>query len=78
MYIDKPKMAFRGANLFFGALLIKGTIEQIAKRLNLFPLSTSVSQMIESSKLKSKPTIRYMTDEEVMKYLIEVSNGKKE
>ena len=27
---------------------------------------------------KSKPTVRYMTDEEVMKYLIEVSNGKKE
>ena len=68
MYIDKPKMAFRGANLFFGALLIKGTIEQIAKRLNLFPLSTSVQEMID--KTNSKPTIRYMTPEEVMRYII--------
>lgn len=70
MYIDKPEKEFRGENLFFGILLIKGAVERIAKILFPFPLSTSVSQMIESSELKSKPTIRYMTDEEVMNYLI--------
>lgn len=80
MYIDKPKKEFRGANLFFGALLIKNTVEVIIKSLNLFPLSTNVSQIIESSKLnselKSKPTIRYMTDEEVMNYIISTHNDK--
>ena len=70
MYIDKPKKEFRGANLFFGIQLIKGAVERIAKILFRFPLSTSVSQMIESSELKSKPTIRYMTPEEEMRYLI--------
>lgn len=42
--------------------------------LNPFPISTSISQMIENSKLKSKLksklTIRYMTPEEVMRYII--------
>ena len=80
MYIDKPKKEFRGANLFFGILLIKGAVERIAKILFPFPLSTSVSQMIESSKLnselKSKPTIRYMTPEEEMRYLISTHNDK--
>ena len=70
MYIDKPKKEFMGTNLFFGILLIKGAVERIVKILFPTPLSTSVSQMIESSKLKSKPTIRFMTDEEVMRYLI--------
>lgn len=74
MYIDKPKKEFRGANLFFGALLIKNTVEVIIKSLNPFPISTSISQMIESSELNSKPTIRYMTPEEEMRYLISTHN----
>lgn len=68
MYIDKPEKEFRGANLFFGALLIKGIVERIAKIFNPFPISTSVQEMI--NKANSKPTIRYMTPEEVMRYII--------
>lgn len=78
MYIDKPKKEFRGANLFFGALLIKNTVEVIIKSLNPFPISTSVSQMIESSELNSKPTIRYMSPEEEMRYLISTHNGQED
>lgn len=78
MYIDKPKKEFRGANLFFGALLIKNTVEVIIKSLNPFPISTSISQMIESSELNSKPTIRYMSPEEEMRYLISTHNGQED
>ena len=68
MYIDKPKKEFRGANLFFGILLIKGAVERIAKIFNPFPISTSIQEMID--KTNSKPIIRYMTEAEVMEYLI--------
>lgn len=78
MYIDKPEKELRGANLFFGILLIKDAVERIAKILFPFPLSTSVSQMIESSKLnselKSKLKIRYMSPEEEMRYIISTHN----
>lgn len=81
MYIDKPKKEFRGANLFFGALLIKNTVEVIMKSLNLFPISTNVSQKIESSKLNSelkrKPSISYMTPDEEMRYLISTNESNK-
>lgn len=68
MYIDKRKKEFRGANLFFGILLIKGAVERIAKIFNPFPISTSIQEMID--KTNSKPIIRYMTEAEVMEYLI--------
>ena len=68
MYIDKPKKEFRGANLFFGILLIKGAVERLAKIFNPFPISTSIQEMID--KTNSKPIIRYMTEAEVMEYLI--------
>lgn len=74
MYIDKPKKEFRGANLFFGILLIKGAVERIAKIFNPFPISTSIQEMID--KTNSKPIIRYMTEAEVMEYLISTKNGK--
>jgi hypothetical protein len=68
MYIDKPEKEFRGANLIFGILLIKGVVERIAKIFNPFPISTSIQEMID--KTNSKPSIRYMTPEEEMRYLI--------
>lgn len=74
MYIDKPEKEFRGANLFFGTLLIKETVERIARIFNLFPISTSIQEMID--KTNSKPTVRYMTDEEVMNYLISTHDDK--
>lgn len=39
-----------------------------AKTFNPFPVSTSVQEMIDKTNIK--PTIRYMTPEEVMRYLI--------
>lgn len=74
-YIGKPEKEFRGANLFFGALLIKETAERIAKTFKLFPISTSVQEMID--KTNSKPTIRYMTPEEVMRYIISTHDESK-
>lgn len=74
MYIDKPKKEFRGANLFFGIQLIKGAAERIAKIFNQFPVSTSVQEMID--KTNSKPTIRYMSPEEEMRYLISTHNDR--
>ena len=68
MSIDKPEKEFRGANLFFGILLIKGAVERLAKIFNPFPISTSIQEMID--KTNSKPIIRYMTEAEVMEYLI--------
>lgn len=74
-YIGKPEKEFRDANLFFGALFIKKAVEQMEKILTpLFPASTSVQEMID--KANSKPTIRYMTPEEVMRYLISTKNRK--
>lgn len=68
-YIGKPEKEFRDANLFFGALFIKKAVEQIEKILTpLFPASTSVQEMIDKTNIK--PTIRYMTEAEVMEYLI--------
>ncbi len=40
----------------------------VRKIFNPFPISTSVQEMID--KTNSKPTIRYMTPEEVMRYII--------
>lgn len=74
MSIDKPEKEFRGANLFFGALLIKETVERIAKIFNPFPISTSIQEMID--KTNSKPTIRYMSPEEEMRYLISTHNDR--
>lgn len=45
-----------------------------AKTFNPFPVSTSVQEMID--KANSKPTIRYMTEAEVMEYLISTKNRK--
>lgn len=53
---------------FFGIQLIKGAAERIAKIFNPFPISTSIQEMID--KTNSKQTIRYMTPEEEMRYLI--------
>lgn len=76
-YIGKPEKEFRDANLFFGALFIKKAVEQIEKILTpLFPISTSVQEMID--KANSKPTIRYMTPEEVMRYIISTHNDRSE
>ena len=74
MSIDKPEKEFRGANLFFGALLIKKTVERIAKIFNPFPISTSIQEMID--KTNSKQTIRYMTPEEEMRYLISTHDDR--
>ena len=76
MYIDKPKKEFRSANLSFGALLLKESVERFAKIVSPFPLSTSVQEMID--KTNSKPTIRYMTPEEEMRYLISTHNGQED
>lgn len=57
--------------------MIVETLKLIAENGHL--LCTAYEKLITkaSSELKSKPTIRFMTDEEVMKYLIEVSNETK-
>ncbi len=39
-----------------------------AKTFKLSPISTSVQEMID--KANSKPTIRYMSEEETIKYII--------
>lgn len=39
-----------------------------AKTFNPFPVSTSIKEMID--KANSKPTIRYMSEEETIKYII--------
>ena len=72
MYIDKPEKEFKGANLFFGIQLIKGAAERIAKILFPFPISTGIQEMID--KTNSKQTIRYMSPEEEMRYLISTHN----
>jgi hypothetical protein len=44
-------------------------IADVVRRIfNPSPISTSVQEMID--KTNSKPTIRYMTPEEVMRYII--------
>lgn len=48
--------------------------KRMVKTLPPFPVSTSIQQMIDDS--SNKPTIRYMTDEEVMNYLISTHNDK--
>jgi hypothetical protein len=74
-YIGKPEKEFGDVDLFFGALFIKNAVEQMEKLLTpLFPVSTSIQEMID--KTNSKPTIRYMTPEEVMRYLISTHNDR--
>lgn len=74
-YIGKPEKEFGDVDLFFGALFIKNAVEQMEKLLTpLFPVSTSIQEMID--KTNSKPTIRYMTPEEVMRYIISTHNDR--
>lgn len=60
-------------NKKLGAFLYYKALERW-RNLNPFPVSTSVQEMID--KANSKPTIRYMTEAEVMEYLISTKNRK--
>lgn len=80
MNIDKEDSKSKGRDIFFGSLLILDSVKKIGDTLGW--LSAKPKIIVPEERENSFPLspfrfhIKYMTEAEVMEYLISTKNGK--
>ena len=74
MLIDKEEPKDKGLDLFFGGLLIVENLRKMRDTLGWILSAHKPAEKATKATGDSKLKIRFMTEEEVMKYLISTKN----
>lgn len=77
MLKDKEKPKDNSRDLSFGCLLIAENMRKMRDAVDRTLSAHKLAEEATKTTRDSKPTIRYMTPEEVMRYIISTHNGKR-